>query len=243
MTPVLMTVSLLAGTAIGLRINARRTATLREQLHLSEQRHDAWNLSAKRTDLAEVGPATPPRGEVELFDQDALTELCTDSADFYGIHSELPHPPVAMTGERDTYAQDRELAEVYGIEAEPCADLTCCPACAGEGGGYIRSGEEWDWEVCDRCRGAGYLPPCVWSDNGTLPCGEPAVGTAELTPGEPVPLCPTHYQWACHGVEDDGAEPGWGHEPLDAEDGESLPSVMPPVIGWGREHARNRRVD
>lgn len=44
---------------------------------------------------------------------------------------------------------------------------------------------------------------CEWSDDGTTLCGEPAVGSAEMLIGRPVPLCATHYQWACHG-DDEG---------------------------------------
>lgn len=34
-----------------------------------------------------------------------------------------------------------------------------CPVCHGEGGGYVRVGDDdWNWEPCDRCRGVGYRP-------------------------------------------------------------------------------------
>lgn len=65
------TASLLLGVFIGLLAGARRRADLREQLRLANKLHAAYITSAHNEDLAEVGPVTPPRGTVELYDQDA----------------------------------------------------------------------------------------------------------------------------------------------------------------------------
>jgi hypothetical protein len=97
-------IGVVAGIAIGLALGAKWRNDLREKLRISEARLDAYNLNALATDHDVAGVATPP-SNVELYDQ--------DSADFYGIHSELPRQPLPMTGERDVEAQDRELVDIY----------------------------------------------------------------------------------------------------------------------------------
>lgn len=54
---------------VGLRLNARRIGTLREQLRLANQLHSAYITSAHNEDLAEVGPATGQTPTVQ-YDQD-----------------------------------------------------------------------------------------------------------------------------------------------------------------------------
>lgn len=74
MTAALIAAAIAAGLVVGLRINARRLATLRELLRDANKLHSAYITSAHNEDLAEVGPVTPPRGVVELFDGARLAE-------------------------------------------------------------------------------------------------------------------------------------------------------------------------
>lgn len=60
----------------------------------------------------------------------------------------------------------RSVAEDYGVPVRfvgrICREYSApaaCASCNGEGGGMVRSGEEWDWEPCEPCRGTGQTPP------------------------------------------------------------------------------------
>ena len=57
-----------------------------------------------------------------LYDQDApeQVEHGIDPADYFGIRVDVPRQPPAMTGVRDVDAQDRELADIYDIDAPDC---------------------------------------------------------------------------------------------------------------------------
>lgn len=69
-------------------------------------------------------------------------------------------------------------------EAENPESLVCGP-CAGEGGGYGRHGDEWEWTPCVECRGTGYtpIPATPMSDEEWVPFAE-AIGVDPVT-GEP----------------------------------------------------------
>lgn len=52
-----------------------------------------------------------------------------------------------------------EMASRYNSVHIPTPDDGACPRCDGQSGGYIRQGEEWDWDCCSQCRGTGQTPP------------------------------------------------------------------------------------
>lgn len=113
MTAVLMAVCLLTGFVVGLRVNARRLATLRELLRNSEARHDAWNLQAKATDLAEVGPVSGQSNAVELFDGAQLAEMrddhvCTYECAGAGCDDPEPDHPCNACGKPAVFAWETD---------------------------------------------------------------------------------------------------------------------------------------